>query len=209
MKSDDDSDAAARKRKERVILASKDITLSRIAASFPHITLSVAKHAGIQGKANLIAIKEQFKLNEKKHDVQMPAVLQHGLIPALIPKADDSKYGALRDFCYMFNLEQTVTLQHPSVKKSMIMEPIQTHIDNSIKYVSAAVNGPLTDDTTRVLLLDAIINIEDDKINPWIKAGQDAWRKSQNVFNYSSLVTSLTQEGITAGSMLVVASPVE
>ena len=110
LKSDDDADAAARRRKERVILSSKDVTLSRIAASFPHITLAVAKKVAIQGKANCTAIKQQaMLLGNGKLKYEMPIVLQHGMIPALLMKSQPADEQPLRQFCYMFNMEQTLT----------------------------------------------------------------------------------------------------
>lgn len=170
IKSDDDADAAARRRKERVILSSKDITLSRIAASFPQITLAVAKSSNIKGKANLMAIKECYKQACADTTTEMPTVLQHGLIPALLSKSEPQDQSNLLEFCYMFNLEQSMTLQPPNVKKTMMQEPLSTHIENSMKFVQAAINGPLTDDNERYLMVKSLIT-DDTAIKNWIDAG--------------------------------------
>lgn len=134
IKSDDDAQAAARKRKEKVILSSTDITLSRVAASFPHITLAIAKQCCIAGKAELAATKltHQFTCDNHK---QIPEVLQHGLLPALLSKSMPDNEIELRNFCYMFNLEQTITLQPVAVKKTMINESINTQMDQSVRFV--------------------------------------------------------------------------
>lgn len=195
LKSDDDADAVARRRKERVVLSSKDVTLSRIAASFPHITLAVAKKVNIMGKANCTAIKQQAILQgagKPKYD--MPVVLQHGMLPALLSKTQPAEEQELRQFCYMFNLEQTLTLQHPNIKKSMYNEPLANQIENSMKFVDAAINGPMMKDEDRFSLRKGLFSSTEDAVNYWVTAGSDAWIRASTSATYTSLMMMLTNE---------------
>lgn len=54
IKSDTDEELAKQKRSEKIDLISKDISLSRIAASFPHIALAVVKQTHVRGKVDLV-----------------------------------------------------------------------------------------------------------------------------------------------------------
>ncbi|QNQ79765.1 nucleocapsid protein [Euproctis pseudoconspersa bunyavirus] len=196
LKSDDDADAAARKRKEKVVLSSTDITLSRIASSFPHLTLAIAKEAQIAGKASLAAITAQMKIDRNSHNIpSIPHVLQHGMIPALLSKTEPDNERDLRQFCYMFNLEQTITLQHPAAKKVMLLEPISSQVENSMKFVSAAIQGPLMSDDVRQDILGGLLGLEDDPdIKSWIIAGSNAWVKASSASNYSSLMLNYADQ---------------
>lgn len=63
IKSDTDEDASKRKRNEKVEMSSKELTLSRIRASFPHIALAVVVNTGVRGKVDLLCMGLQYKID--------------------------------------------------------------------------------------------------------------------------------------------------
>jgi hypothetical protein len=196
IKNDTEDDANRRRKNERIPLGSKDITLSRIAASFPHITLSVAMNTGTLGKVEQSCLRMQYKIsNRSRQNDEIPAVLTHGLIPALIPKADHSRFMNLKFYCFIFNVEQSVTLQTPSAKRVIINEPMSKLLESAEKFVNAAINGPLNDDNVRARLLDELeLTDTEGMAFRWIKAGADLYAKAVIASSYQMLYTTLSEE---------------
>lgn len=185
--------------RSRFPLTSADVTLSTIAASFPHMTLVLANNAGIPGKAQITCIRTQFRINNPDASKEMPIFLQHGLLPGLLCKGEPFNEKAAREFSFMFNLEQSMTLLAPARKRMACDEPINVHVENAMKYVMAAINGYLSKDESRKRLLEALMPTQavKDNYKLWIEAGQGAWLKCMQAATYGSLVTRIANEAQT------------
>lgn len=194
LKSYTDEDASKRKRNEKVEMSSKELTLSRITASFPQIALAVVMNTDVRGKADLLCMGLQYKIDYGKSS-DPPAILTHGLIPALLPKTSDSMFLELKKFSYFFNIEQTVTLQTPSMKRNIISEPISRSLELAEKFVNAAINGPLNSDTSRQVFLKHL-GLEDpsEEIKRWIAVGAKLHSKAAAYGSYYMLQNALTNE---------------
>lgn len=194
IKSDSDEDAARRKRAEKIDMTSKDITLSRLTASFPQIALSIVLQTGIPGKVEMTCFKLLYKIRNSKAGTP-PAILTHGLIPSLLPKSEDANTAELKRFCYFFNVEQSVTLQMPSMRKNVISEPISKVLESAEKFVDAAISGPLNSDNQRIILLQhlGLYNPEDD-VKEWVQIGADLYARSITAGSYYMLQSQLAAE---------------
>lgn len=203
IRSDTDEEVSRRKRGEKVEMAAKEVTLSRITASFPQIALSVVKRTDIKGKVDLTCMVMQYKLDHNQAS-EVPAILTHGLIPALLPKADDMNFLELKKFCYFFNIEQTVTLQTPSARRNVINEPITRAMELAEKFVNAAINGPLNDDACRKDLLShlGLSNPEGD-LKKWIGVGSKLHTRAVSMGSYYMLQTSLANELMMRDSLRI------
>ena len=63
-----------------------------------------------------------------------------------------------------------------------------------MKFVDAAINGPMMSDSERVALRKGLFSGSEDAINYWINAGSDAWMRAASAATYTSLVMMLTSE---------------
>lgn len=110
--------------------------------------------------------------------------MQHRLLPALLARDDPPNQQDEINFCYMLNLEQSMTLLSPARKRA------------ARKFVFAAINGPLSSNDIRSTLLDGLKEDGDGiaAYNQWIKAGSDAWNKCLTSSTYLSVVERLSRE---------------
>lgn len=125
-----------------------------------------------------------------------PAILTHGLIPSLLPKLDNVETIQLKNFCYFFNIEQTVTLQMPSMKRNIVNEPISKALEAADKFVNAGINGPLNSDSQRLEILKhlGLIGEVDSEILKWISVGSELYAKAGLSGSYYMLQTQLAME---------------
>lgn len=76
----------------------------------------------------------------------------------------------------------------------MCSEAISSQVENSVKFVDAAINGPLLSDVERAALLKGLFSGSEDAVTKWVDAGADFWVRAAASATYSSLMIALNHE---------------
>ncbi|CAB3256944.1 unnamed protein product [Arctia plantaginis] len=138
--------------KNKTVLSTKDLTLSRLAQAFAVCAATIILDKGVQGKL------------KSKLLGPLPIIMQHTIFASLIPTTSNFSE-SLREVAQILNMEMSIMLSLPKEKRKMMTKSIEDLLEVSNQYVDAAMNGSTMSDAVKMrILLKAGVIVVDNKV---------------------------------------------